>query len=99
MASDLHQKPVKATVPGTSESDRLATQRMRKDFQFRFSALVLAFVTLAAVIFAGINVWKEGQNPLPDDGVFWLENGDALQAQRVNVGGAGDVAGIKPGDK
>src|SRR6266852_3703773 len=79
--------------------NREAVQRMRKDFQFRFSALVLAFVTLAAVIFAAINIWKENQNPLPEDGVWWLERGNVVQAERVTPGGVGDNAGIKPGDQ
>jgi two-component system NtrC family sensor kinase len=78
--------------------DRLAVQRMRKDFQFRFSALTLAFLTLAAVIFAGINYWKEQQNPVPTDGIWWIENGRTIQAQRLVPGGPGDKAGIKPGD-
>ncbi|MBZ5522814.1 MAG: PAS domain S-box protein [Acidobacteriia bacterium] len=80
---------------------------MRKDFQFRFSALVLAFVTLAAVIFATINVLKENQNPLPGDGVWWLEKSaivqgqpvTVVQAERVYEGGPGEKAGIKRGDK
>ncbi len=97
MASDLLQNP-KTSAFNLREADRLATQRMRKDFQTRFSALVLAFITLAAVIFAGINAWKERQNPLPDDGVAWIENGDSLLAHGVNSGSAGDLAGIKTGD-
>ncbi|HWZ42579.1 MAG TPA: ATP-binding protein [Candidatus Saccharimonadales bacterium] len=80
---------------------------MRKDFQFRFSALVLAFVTVAAVIFAAINVYKEGQNPRPEDGVWWLEKTSTvhgqqvpvIQAERVTIGGPGDKAGIKSGDR
>jgi two-component system, NtrC family, sensor kinase len=98
MASDLLQNQ-KTPAFQNGEADRLATQRMRKDFQFRFSALVLAFITMAAVVFAGINVWKEGQNPLPDDGIAWIENGNTLLARGVHPGSAGDLAGIKAGDK
>ena len=97
MASDLHREPW-TTPSGTHrETGVLTAQRMRKDFQFRFSALVLAFVTLAAVIFAGINVWKE--SPLPDDGVWWMEKGSAVQAERVLPGGPGFKAGIKADDR
>src|SRR5260221_3486181 len=98
MASDLLQNS-KTSASSHNEADRLATQRMRKDFQFRFSALVLAFITMAAVIFAGINAWKERQNPLPDDGVACVEHGEILLSHGINSGSAGDLAGIKTGDQ
>lgn len=75
------------------------TERMRKDFQLRFSALVLAFLTLTAVIFAGINFWKEWQFPTPTDGAWWIESGDGLKAERLVPGGSAEKAGIKPGDQ
>src|SRR5439155_25919008 len=61
--------------------------------------LILAFATMAAVILAGINFSKEGQYPVPDDGVWWMEAGTGIYAQRVVPGGAADKAGIKPGDQ
>ena len=72
---------------------------MRKDFQVRFSALIVAFITLAAVIFAAINFWKENQFPAPYDGAWWVESGDGLKAGRLTVGGPAEKAGIKIGDQ
>src|SRR5205807_855014 len=69
-----------------------------RDFQFRFSALILALLTLAAVIFAGINYWKEAQNPIADDGVWWVETG-IIQAQSVLQGSPADKAGFRTGDR
>lgn len=75
------------------------SQRMRKDLQLRFSAVVLAFITLTAVIFAGINFWKEGQYPVPYDGAWWVESGNGLKAEHLTPDGPAQKAGIKPGDR
>ncbi|HEY6348728.1 MAG TPA: ATP-binding protein [Candidatus Angelobacter sp.] len=72
---------------------------MRKDFQFRVSALVLAVITLAAVVFAAINYWKEDQFPVPYDGAWWVESGNGLRAERLTVDGPAEKAGIKAGDQ
>ena len=98
MASELLQSPTTTLAFSSPGVDRLATERMRKDFQFRISALILAFATMAAVILAGINFSKEGQYPVPDDVVWWMEAGTGIYAQRVVPDGAADKAGIKPGD-
>ncbi len=74
-------------------------REMRKDLQLRVSALVLAFLTLAAVAFAGINFWKEGQFQVPTDGAWWIESGDGLKAEHLVPGGPAERAGIKPGDQ
>ena len=72
---------------------------MRKDSLIRVSAVVLALVTAATVVFAGINFQKEGQFVTPDDGVWWMEKGDALVAKRLTPGGPAEHAGIKVGDR
>ncbi|HEV2961276.1 MAG TPA: ATP-binding protein [Candidatus Angelobacter sp.] len=103
MASELLQSPGK--TPAFSRHggrDRLAAQRMRRDFLFRFSALLLALLTLAAVIFAVINYsaerTKETKNPTPVDGVWWVETG-IIQAQSVLQGSPADKAGLRTGDR
>jgi PAS domain S-box-containing protein len=99
MASKLLQSTEK--TPAFSKyggRDRLAAQRMRRDFQLRFSALLLALLTLAAGIFAGINYWKEAQNPIADDGVWWVETG-IIQAQSILQGRPAYKAGIRLGDR
>jgi len=73
--------------------------QMKKDFLIRFSAVPLALLTLASLIFAVINFQKESQYLIPDDGVWWLDKDGTIQAQRLTPGGPGEQAGIKPGDK
>jgi PAS domain S-box-containing protein len=76
---------------------------MRKDSLIWVSAVALAILTAATVVFAVINFQKERQFPKPYDGVWWLENkgqnGVAIEARHVAPGGPGENAGIKPGDK
>src|SRR5437660_4303535 len=103
MASKLHQFSGKTLAPGKYEGrDRRAAQRIRRDLLFRFSALLLALLTLAAVIFAGINYsaerTKETKNPTTVDGVWWVETG-IIQAQSVLQGSPADKAGLRTGDR
>src|SRR5215831_20908023 len=99
MALQLLESSQKTVAFSTPPVDRLETQRMRKDFQVRFSALIVAFITLAAVIFAGINFWKESQFAAPYDGAWWVESGEGLKAVRLTADGPADKAGIKVGDQ
>jgi PAS domain S-box-containing protein len=72
---------------------------MTREFQIRFSAVILALFTLTAVIFAVLNFRKELQYQVPYDGVWWVEHEGWLRAQRVLPGGPGEKAGIKQGDE
>jgi len=72
---------------------------MTREFQIRFSAVILAFCTLTAGIFAALNFRKEIQYQVPYDGVWWVEHEGWLQAQRVLAGSPGEKAGIKQGDE
>jgi PAS domain S-box-containing protein len=72
---------------------------MRKDSIVRFSAIVLALATAALMVFAFINWKKEGQNPIPDDGVWWKEDATGLVAKALTANGPGEKAGIKVGDR
>jgi PAS domain S-box-containing protein len=71
---------------------------MQKSFQIRVSVVLLAFFTLAAVVCACINLSQEAKEQTPIDGVTWFEAAGGLQAHRVQAGGPGQRAGIKPGD-
>jgi two-component system NtrC family sensor kinase len=76
---------------------------MGKEFQYRY-AIFLGLLTLAAVIFAGFNVFvAEPKFHAPYDGVWWMEQNDAtgswLKAQRVAESGPGDNAGLRAGDR
>src|ERR1700688_1988029 len=74
-------------------------RRMNRDFQIRFTAIFLALLTTAAVVYAGYNLSAERQFQVPDDGVWWVEHQGALTADRVDGGGPGTRAGIKVGDQ
>jgi two-component system NtrC family sensor kinase len=72
---------------------------MKKDFQLRFSAVILGLVTITAVIFAGFNLKKEQEYKIPYDGVWWVEHNGWLRAERVVAASPGEKAGIKKGDE
>ncbi len=72
---------------------------MNRESQVRSVAVLLFLLTVAAVVFAGINFNAEWKFVVPDDGVWWVENGGRLTADRVDPGGPGARSGIKPGDQ
>src|SRR5579864_1898001 len=74
-------------------------RRMNRDFQIRFTAILLALLTTAAVVYAGYNLSAERQFQVPDDGVWWVEHQGKITADRVDAGGPGTRAGIKVGDQ
>ena len=76
-----------------------ALKSMNRESQARFVAVLLFLLTVAAVVFAGFNFSKEGQAAVPDDGVWWVERGGHLVADRVDSHGQGAQAGIKPNDE
>ncbi|HEY7404311.1 MAG TPA: ATP-binding protein [Candidatus Angelobacter sp.] len=72
---------------------------MRKDSLIRFSAVALALVTVALVVFAVINWQKESVYSTPYDGVWWKEDSNGLMARGLIPDGPGEKAGIKVGDR
>ncbi|MFZ0913746.1 MAG: PDZ domain-containing protein, partial [Candidatus Korobacteraceae bacterium] len=72
---------------------------MARDLQTRFFAVILALLSVAAVVFAWINFDKEREFSAPYDGVWWVEDGTHLRAARVDIDGPGQKAGIKLGDR
>ncbi len=72
---------------------------MDRDLQTRFVAIFLALLSVAAIAFAWINFQKDREYFSPYDGVWWVEDAGHLRAQRVDVDGPGQKAGIKPGDR
>src|SRR5665213_4140429 len=71
---------------------------MPRNIPFRIAAIVLAVLTLAAVIFASINYTHENDFQLPTDGVWWAEASGGLLAQKVLPASPGERAGIEAGD-
>ena len=75
------------------------TKSMNRESQVRFVAVLLCLLTVAAVVFAGFNFDSELKASVPDDGVWWIEHGGRLIADRVDPAGPGGKSGIKPGDQ
>src|SRR6516162_4778246 len=104
MASQLHSfRKTNSTSTFRDGIRGIAGQRMRKDSLIWVSAVALAILTAATVVFAVINFQKERLFPRPYDGVWWMEysspSGIALEARGITPGGPGWNAGIKVGDK
>src|SRR6202142_1086105 len=81
-----------------SPSLGLPLQSMNRDFQNRFTVVLLTLLTGAAVVFAWINFQKRDFQ-VPTDGARWLEQGGSLAASRVEFDGPAAKAGIKKGDQ
>ena len=62
---------------------------MDRELQNRFTVVVLALLTVAALYFAGMNFQKEREIQIPYDGVWWVEHNGALIADQVQPDGPG----------
>jgi len=85
--------------PPPSRGSGAVRKSMNRESQARFVAVLLFLLTVAAVVFAGFNFEKEGQSAVPDDGVWWVERGGHLIADRIDIHGQGAQAGIKVNDE
>jgi two-component system NtrC family sensor kinase len=83
----------------TSHPEGSPPKRMNRESQVRSVAVLLFVLTVAAVIFAGFNFNAEWKFLVPDDGVWWVEHGGRLTADRVDSNGPGAKGGIKAGDQ
>src|SRR5271169_3382271 len=86
-------------VPMPPGGSGAAPQPMNRESQVRSIAVLLFLLTVAAVVFAGFNFNTEWKFLVPDDGVWWVEHGGRMTADRVEPGGPGAKGGIKPGDQ
>src|SRR5713101_7194929 len=71
---------------------------MNDGFRMRLGAVVLALLTLAAVIFAVLNFQQRSRFILPDDGVTWMDSPQGVIAWHVVADSPAAKAGIKQGD-
>ena len=71
---------------------------MRKAFQTRILAVILAVVTLGVCVLAGFNLSQELNTQFPTDGVVWVEAQGGLRADRVPADSPAHRAGIRTGD-
>src|SRR5271165_4552409 len=75
------------------------SQPMNREFEARFTAILLALLTVAAIVFAGFNYRIEHQSSIPDDGAWWMERNGHLVADRLEPNGSAARAGIRRGDE
>jgi len=71
---------------------------MNEQLRTRLGAVLLALLTLAAVIFAVLNFQQRSRFISPDDGVTWIDSDHGIVALHVVPGGPADRAGIRQGD-
>ena len=71
---------------------------MNDGLRMRLGAVILAILTLAAVIFAVLNYQQRSRYTLPDDGVTWMDSPQGVVAWHVVADSPASRAGIKQGD-
>ena len=76
----------------------LPSQPMNREFEARFTAILLALLTVAAMVFAGFNYKIEHHSAIADDGAWWMERNGRLIADRLEPNGPAERAGIRRGD-
>src|SRR5262249_26628510 len=72
---------------------------MARDLQSRFLFVLIAVLSVTAVVFAWINFQKDRTTFNPTDGVWWAENAKHVEARRGDINGPGAKAGVKVGDQ
>src|SRR5712692_1106331 len=100
MAANLlteHQSGIDLRL--TSPPVGMPPKLMNRESQVRSVAVLLFLMTVAAVVFAAFNFNSEWKFLVPDDGVWWVEHGGRLTADRVEPSGPGAKSGIKAGDQ
>jgi two-component system, NtrC family, sensor kinase len=71
---------------------------MNDSLRMRLGAVILALLTLAAVVFAILNYQQRSNFVLPDDGVTWMDSPQGVAAWHVISDSPAAKAGIRPGD-
>ncbi len=71
---------------------------MSDSLRMRFGAVVLALLTLAAVVFAVLNFQQNSRVTLPQDGATWMDTAQGVVASHVAPDSSAAKAGIEKGD-
>jgi len=94
VAPKLHSTESRRTAGHSGEP----FQPMNREFQARFTVILLGLLTFAAAIFAGYNFRLEHQSAIPDDGAWWMERNGQVVADRLDPNGPAALAGVRSGD-
>jgi len=78
--------------------NKLSTIDHRENVWLRLGAVVLALLTVAAVIFGVLNFQQRLLFDVPDDGVAWLDSPHGVQALYITPSSPAEHAGLKTGD-
>ena len=70
---------------------------MNDSLRMRLGAVVLALLTIAAIVFAVLNFQQRSLYVLPDDGVTWMDSTAGVAAWHVVADSPAAKAGIKAG--
>ena len=71
---------------------------MNDGLRMRLGAVILAFLTLAAIVFAVLNYQQSSRVTSTDDGVSWMDTPQGVVAWRISADSPAAKAGIKQGD-
>src|SRR5271154_4102725 len=71
---------------------------MKDSLRMRLGAVILALLTLAAIVFAVLNFQQRSLYVLPDDGVTWMDSPQGVAAWHVVADSPAAKAGIRQGD-
>ena len=71
---------------------------MNESLRMRLGAVILALLTVAAVIFAVLNLQQRSRFVVPDDGITWMDSPQGVVAWHVVADSPGSHAGIRQGD-
>lgn len=97
VAPELHL-PLRIGANSAPMPNRVPDQPMASQLTTRFSAVLLAILTLGAAICGCINFNKERQYVVPYDGVWWVEQNGHMAVQKVDSEGPGARAPLRVGD-
>src|SRR6202041_1244800 len=71
---------------------------MKDSLRMRLGAVILALLTLAAIVFAVLNFQQRSLYVLPDDGVTWMDSAQGVAAWHVVADSPAAKSGIRQGD-
>src|ERR1700677_1761130 len=71
---------------------------MNDSLRMRLGAVILALLTLAAIVFAVLNFQQRSLYVPPDDGVTWMDSAQGVAAWHVVADSPAAKAGIRQGD-